>query len=275
MEGKMHPILVKIGPVTIHTYGFMLAIGVLCAIGLSTWLAKKEKLETKIIFDFIFYTLLIGLVGAKLFLFVTDFGYYTRSFNNFKSLLFSGGAFYGGLIFGVFFAAWFLKKHKINFKVVVDIIGPSVALAHFFGRMGCFFAGCCWGREAQGCPIAVEFTSPDTTTGVPHHLPLYPTQLMEAGLNLLNFLVLFISYKKKKFHGQIFTLYIFNYSLIRFFVEFFRGDEDRGYIFGGMAHPFTSLSVPQLISIIGMIAAVVLYKIFKKGSATPAASRSV
>ena len=141
----MHPILVKIGPVTIHTYGFMLAIGVLCAIGLSTRLAKKEKLETKIIFDFIFYTLLIGLVGAKLFLLVTDFGFYTRSFSNFKSLLFSGGTFFGGLIFGVLFAAWFLRKHKMNFKVVADIIAPAVALAHFFGRMGCFFAGCCWG----------------------------------------------------------------------------------------------------------------------------------
>jgi phosphatidylglycerol:prolipoprotein diacylglycerol transferase len=250
----MHPILVKIGPVTIHTYGFMLAIGVLCAIGLSTWLAKKEKLETKIVFDFIFYTLLIGLVGAKLFLLVTDFGFYTRSFSNFKSLLFSGGTFFGGLIFGVLFAAWFLRKHKMNFKVVADS---------------------CWGREAQGCPIAVEFTSPHTTTGVPHSLPLYPTQLMEAGLNLLNFLVLIISYKKKKFQGQIFTLYIFNYSLIRFFVEFFRGDEDRGYIFGGMEQPFTSLSVPQLISIIGMIAAVVLYRIFKKGVAPPTHSRSV
>lgn len=262
----MHPVLVKIGPVTIHTYGFMLAIGVLCAIGLSTWLAKKEKLETKIIFDFIFYTLLIGLVGAKLFLFVTDFGYYTRSFNNFKSLLFSGGTFYGGLIIGVLFAAWFLRKYKMNFKVVADIIVPGIALAHFFGRMGCFFAGCCWGRVAQGCPIAIEFTHPQTTTGVPHHVPLYPTQLMEAGLNLLNFLVLIISYKKKKFHGQIFTLYIFNYSLIRFFVEFFRGDTDRGYIFGGMEHPFTSLSVPQLISIFGMIAAVVLYRIFKRAA---------
>jgi phosphatidylglycerol:prolipoprotein diacylglycerol transferase len=263
----MHPILVKIGPITIHTYGFMLAIGVLCAIGLSTWLAKKEKLETKIVFDFIFYTLLVGLVGAKVLLFATNYGDYTPlSFNNIKSLLLSGGTFFGGFIFGVLFAAWFLRKHKMDFRVLGDIIVPSIALAHFFGRMGCFFAGCCWGREARGCPLAVEFTNPDTTTGVPHHLPLYPTQLMEAGLNLINFLVLIISFKKKKFPGQVFTLYIFNYSLIRFFLEFFRGDEDRGYIFGSMEQPFTSLSLPQLICIIGIIAAVVLYKIFKKAA---------
>ncbi|UCH96580.1 MAG: prolipoprotein diacylglyceryl transferase [Candidatus Aminicenantes bacterium] len=260
----MHPILVKIGPITIHTYGFMLAVGVLCAIGLSTWLAKREHLDTKRIVDFIFYTLLIGLVGAKLFLLVTDFSYYTRSFSNFKSLIFSGGTFYGGLIIGVFFAAWYLRKHKISFKVMADIVVPSIALAQFFGRLGCFSAGCCWGRQAQGCPIAVVFTSSDTTTGVPLHAPLYPTQLMEAGLNLLNFIILIISYKKKKFQGQIFAMYIFNYSLIRFFVEFFRGDDDRGYIFGGMAHPFTSLSVPQLISIIGIIAAIILYIRFKK-----------
>jgi phosphatidylglycerol:prolipoprotein diacylglycerol transferase len=255
----------------------MLAVGVLCAIGFSTWLAKKEKLETKVVFDFIFYTLLIGLVGAKLFLFVTEIGRYTSSFSNFKSLLFSGGTFFGGLIFGVFFAAWFLRKHKMNFKVVGDIVAPSVALAHFFGRMGCFFAGCCWGRIAgKSCPIAIKFTNNQSSMSDTGFLEkfLYPTQLMEAGLNLLNFVVLFISYKKKKFHGQIFTLYIFNYSLIRFFVEYFRGDDDRGYIIGGMEHPFTSLSVPQLICIIGIITAVVLYKIFKRGSATPTHSRS-
>ena len=91
----MHPVLVKIVPIIIHTYGFMLALGVLSAIGLSTWLGKKENLESKTIFDFIFYTLLVGLVGAKIFLLVTDFSFYTRSFSNLKSLLFSGGTFYG------------------------------------------------------------------------------------------------------------------------------------------------------------------------------------
>jgi phosphatidylglycerol:prolipoprotein diacylglycerol transferase len=260
----MYPILVKIGPIIIHTYGFMLALGVLSAIALSTWLGKKENLDSKTIFDFIFYTLLIGLLGAKLFLFFTELSYYTRSFSNFKSLLFSGGTFYGGLIFGGVFAVWFLHKHRVNFRIMGDTVAPSLALAHFFGRMGCFFAGCCWGREAVGCSIAVEFTSSQTSTGVPHHVPLYPTQLMEAGLNLLNFLFLFLLYRKKKFNGQIFTIYLLNYSIIRFFVEFFRGDDDRGYIFGGMEHPFTSLSVPQLISILGIIIAVILYIRFKK-----------
>lgn len=267
MEGKMHPILVKIGPVTIHTYGFLLALGVLAAIWLNLRLAKKQGLDTKVMADFLFYTILVGLVGAKLFLLVTEFSYYSQNPGQIKNLITSAGTFYGGLIFGALFAAWYMKKHKMNFRVLGDIMAPSVALAHFFGRMGCFMAGCCWGRDAHGCPVAVEFTDKSATTGVELHTPLYPTQLTESILNLLNFIFLMIFYKRKKFNGQIFVLYIFNYSVIRFCVEFFRGDDDRGYVFGGMETPFSSLSVPQLISIIGMITAIILYRVFKKRQA--------
>ena len=99
---------------------------------------------------------------------------------------------------------------------------------------------------------------------MPLYIPLYPTQLMEAALNLLNFLFLITLYKKRKFKGQVIAVYILNYSVIRFFVEYFRGDPDRGYIFGGMEHPLASLSSPQLISIIGVITALALLKGFKK-----------
>jgi phosphatidylglycerol:prolipoprotein diacylglycerol transferase len=264
----MHPILVKIGPITIHTYGFLLAVGVLSAIGLCLVLAKKQGLDTKVLADFIFYTILVGLVGAKLFLLVTEFKYYSSHPGQIKDLITSAGTFYGGLICGGLFAAWYIRKHKMNFMVLGDIMGPAIALAHFFGRMGCFMAGCCWGREAHHCAVAVEFTSKETSTGVPLGTPLYPTQLVESILNLINFIILMILYRGKKFSGQVFSIYIFNYSIIRFFVEFFRGDDDRGYVFGGMDHPFTSLSVPQLISIIGIITAIILYRVFKKKGKT-------
>lgn len=264
----MHPILIKIGPITIHTYGFLLAVGVLLAILLSLKLGKQQNVSTKVLADFIFYTIIIGLLGAKLFLLATDFGFYSKNPGQIKYLLTSAGTFYGGLIFGILFAILFIRKHKLDFNVMGDVIAPAIALAHFFGRMGCFFAGCCFGREAHGCSIAMEFTDPTRTTGVPLHTPLYPTQLMEAILNLLNFIILIISSKRKKFNGQIFIMYIFNYSIIRFFVEFFRGDDDRGYIFGGVEHPFSSLSVPQLISIIGIITAIILYIKFRKKQST-------
>lgn len=262
----MHPILVKIGPITIHTYGFLLAAGVISAILFSLHLAKKQNMDRKVLTDFFFYTILMGLLGAKIFLFMTEFGYYSEHPDQIKTLITSAGTFYGGLIFGATFAIWFVRKHKLGYRRLGDIIGPAIALAHFFGRMGCFSAGCCWGREAHGCAIAVEFTDSHATTGVPQHTPLYPTQLMEGILNLLNFIFLLVFYKRRKFDGQIFAMYIFNYSIIRFFVEFFRGDEDRGYIFGGMDQSFSSLSVPQLISIIGIITAIILYKTFKKKS---------
>ncbi len=262
----MHPILVQIGPITIHAYGFLLAVGVLSAVLLSMKLAKKAGVDTQVLMDFIFYTVFIGLIGAKIFLFVTDYKEYISSMDRMKDLLFSGGTFFGGLIIGGIFGIWFLKRKKMNLKVIMDIMGPSMALAHFFGRMGCFAAGCCWGRVAEGCPIAMEFNHPETTTGVPRHLALYPTQLIESLLNLLNFIFLIIVYKKKKFDGQVFAIYLFNYSIIRFCVEFFRGDEDRGYVFGGLDHPFSSLSVPQLICLLGIVTAIILFYVFKKNA---------
>lgn len=262
----MLPVLIKIGPVTIHTYGFMFALGVLMAILLVLRKAKKESLDTKIVADFIFFTLLIGLLGAKLFLFFVEIKYYLKYPSEIKYLLTSGGTFYGGLIFGALFAAWYIRKHRLDYKVLSDITAPAIALAHFFGRLGCFSAGCCYGRPAADSFLGIEFTSQyaHNHTGVPLNTSIFPTQLMEALLNLLNFVILMVWLRKKKFDGQVFCIYILNYSLIRFFIEYFRGDHDRGYIMGDITHPFTSLSVPQLISIIGIILAIILYRIFKK-----------
>ena len=255
----MYPILIKIGAFTVHTYGFLLAVGVLLAILLSLKLGKKEGIDTRLLSDFIFYTILIGLVGAKVFLLVTELEHYLRHPGEIFSLLTSAGTFYGGLIFGGLFVVWYSRKHKLNLTKIADVMAPSVALGHFFGRMGCFSAGCCWGRAAGDSSFCVIFTSPETTTGVPHNIPLYPTQLAESILNLINFIVLLVLTKKKKFQGQVLAVYIFNYSLIRFCVEYFRGDHDRGYLFGGMNQPFSSISIPQLISIIGVIVATFIY----------------
>ncbi len=264
----MLPVLVKLGPITIHTYGFLFATGVLMAILLTLHLSKKRGLDTKVIADFVFITILIGLLGAKIFLFVTEIRHYVKYPGEIKYLLTSGGTFYGGLIFGALFAVWYIRKHKLNYRILGDIAGPAIALAHFFGRLGCFAAGCCHGRPAPDFFLGVTYSSAyaHQHTGVPLNISLYPTQLVEAILNLLNFIILITLYKfkKKRFDGQIFIIYVLNYSIIRFFVEFFRGDHDRGYIFGGMDHPFSSLSAPQLISIIGIFVSIILYKTFKR-----------
>jgi len=262
----MHPILIHAGPLTIASYGFLFAFGVLLGVLLCFRLAKKEKLDLVVFADFVFYVMLLSLLGAKLWLLATNLGYYLKYPGEIKYLLTSGGTFYGGLIFGAVFAVWFIRRHRLSYRQLGDIAAPALGLGHFFGRLGCFAAGCCWGREAVRFPWAVTFTSvkANALTGVPLYIPLYPTQLFEAALNLGNFLFLMALYKKRKFKGQVIAQYMLNYSLIRFVVEYFRGDPDRGYIFGGMDHPWSSLSSPQLISIAGFITALLLLKGFKK-----------
>jgi phosphatidylglycerol:prolipoprotein diacylglycerol transferase len=262
----MHPILIRIGPLTIASYGFLFALGALLAILLAFRKAKQENIDLKVFADFIFYLMLLSLLGAKVLLLLTNLGYYLKYPAEIQYLLTSGGTFFGGLIAGGVFAVWFIRRHKLGFRMLGDIAGPSLALGHFFGRLGCFAAGCCWGREAAHFPLAVTFASAKANqlTGVPLHTALYPTQLFEALFNLLNFAVLFFAYRKRAFKGQVFALYVLNYSLIRFVGEYFRGDPDRGYVFGGMDAPLASLSVPQLICVIGVILALVLLRVFKK-----------
>jgi phosphatidylglycerol---prolipoprotein diacylglyceryl transferase len=266
MEGQMHPILIELGPLTIASYGFLFALGVLLAVLLAYGKARKENIDLKIFTDFIFYVMILSLLGAKLLLLLTNLDYYLKYPAEMKYLLTSGGTFFGGLIAGALFTVWYIRRHDLSYRTLGDIAGPSLALGHFFGRLGCFAAGCCWGREAGHFPLAVTFSSAKAgfLTGVPLHVALYPTQLFEALLNFCNFVILYFAYKKRAFKGQVFALYILNYSLIRFTVEYFRGDSDRGYVFGGMEHPLSSLSIPQLICLIGFITALVLLKSFKK-----------
>ena len=265
----MHPILIQIGPITIPTYGFLFAVGVLLGILVNFRLARREGIDLKIYGDLIFYALLLSLLGAKIFLFLTNAGYYLRFPSELKYLLTSGGTFYGGLIAGGLFAVWFIRRHKLNFRRLGDVSVPGLALGHFFGRLGCFGAGCCWGREAIRFPLAVIFSSDKahSLTGVPLHIPLFPTQAMEALLNLFNFLVLLLVFRKRRYIGQVFALYILNYSLIRFFIEYFRGDEDRGFLWNTPGSVWLSLSIPQLFSIGGIVLALVLFHMYKKKGA--------
>ena len=262
----MHPILIEAGPLTIASYGFLFALGVLLAVLLCLRLAKKEGLDLAVFADFVFFVMLLSLLGAKLWLLLSNLDYYLKFPGEIKYLLTSGGSFYGGLIFGAVFAVWFIRRHHLSYRQLGDIAAPALALGHFFGRLGCFAAGCCWGREAVQFPLAVVFSDlkAQALTGVPLYIPLYPTQLMEAALNLGNFIFLMHLYRTRKFSGQVIAMYMFNYSLIRFAVEYFRGDSDRGYVFGSMERPWASLSVPQLVSVIGVITALLLWRGFKK-----------
>ena len=261
----MFPIILKLGPITIHTYGLMMAVGVACGLLFLFVQSKKQNLPSSKIIDMAFYTIIVSLIGAKLILLVGNFSYYMRYWRELLSLARSGGVFQGGLTFGIIFALWYFRRHKIPTLKTTDIFAPALALGHGFGRIGCFSAGCCYGTESS-LPWGVIFNNKYASdlTGVPLGIPLHPTQLYESALNFLNFFVLFIILKKKKFDGQVFSFYIINYSIIRYIVEFYRGDHpDKAFLFRNPS-PYLSLSLPQLFCILGLIAGVILLLILRK-----------
>jgi phosphatidylglycerol:prolipoprotein diacylglycerol transferase len=261
----MIPVLFRLGPLTIHTYGLMMALGVAFSLWFVYVQSKKRGLDASKIIDAGFYTILVSLLGAKLVLFAGNLSYYTRYPGELLSLARSGGVFQGGLVFGVVFARGYVRRRQIPTWKVADIAGPALALGHGFGRIGCFMAGCCYGRTCE-LPFGVRFHSQyaHDLTGIPLGQALHPVQLYEAGLNFLNFFVLFLILRRKRFDGQVFAFYIINYSVIRFFTEYFRGDHpERAFLVEGSS-PFLSLTLPQFFCILGLACGLLLYVFMKK-----------
>lgn len=256
----MYPNLFHIGPLTIHSYGLMMALAFLAGIFVATRFADRQKLDRTVILDLVFYILLAALVGAKLLILIVDLDYYKQDWHRLLGLYQVGGVFYGGLVFAILITAWYIRKKRLDFWQTTDVLVMGLIVGQILGRMGCFLAGCCWGKEAPSdFPLAVTFRNPLAAeqVGTPLNIPLYPTQLMEAGLLLLIFLALLIFYKRRKFAGQQFSLYLILYSVARFWVEFYRGDP-RGSVFNG------ALSTSQLISIFTFVAGIVIYAIRRR-----------
>jgi phosphatidylglycerol:prolipoprotein diacylglycerol transferase len=244
----MHPELIRIGSFVIPSYGVMLALAFLAAIWLLRRRAPSFGVSPDAASDVGIWLLLSGLLGAKLLLLVVEGPRYLSSWTEFVEFLRSGGVFYGGLIGAVAALVVLLRKRRIGFWTFADMAAPAAALGHAIGRIGCFLAGCCWGRECS-LPWAVTFTNPvaERNVGVPLDVPLHPTQLYEsAGLFALCGLLLAVG--KRLRPGQTFALYLGAYALLRFTIEFFRGDP-RGTVFGG------ALSTSQLIALVGIAAA--------------------
>ena len=261
----MFPILIRLGPVTIHTYGFMMALGVASGLLFLYLQSKRQGLDAVKLVDAGFYTILVSLVGAKLILFVGNVSYYLEYPAELLSLARSGGVFQGGLVFGVIFAVWYFRRRQIRFWKAADIIGPALALGHGFGRIGCFMAGCCYGRVCDS-PWGVYFESQyaHDLTGIPLGRALHPVQLYEGALNFVNFLVLFLLLRKKKFDGQVFSSYIIFYSVIRYVTEFYRGDHpDRAFLLQSSS-PYLSLTYPQFFCILGILCGGLLYFFLKR-----------
>ena len=262
----MHPEILQFNffglltkPITIHTYGAFIGFGFLCAMLLAKRQAQREGENPEHFIDIAFFLLFWGLIGSRLLFMLTQFHEYIE--NPIQIVMFwrGGLVFYGGFITATLYLTWNCHRHKRNFFKVADIFIPYLALAHAFGRLGCLSAGCCFGKathQAWGIIFPAESMvhSAQVESGLilfnSPSLPVHPTQLYEAGIELLFFILLVFLRNNKRFHGQIFLLWLILYPIARSFIEMFRGDKIRGvYI----------LSTSQYISIGVAITAIVLY----------------
>ena len=244
----MYPVLIKIGPLTIHTYGFLIAIGFVIALLLAVRQAKKTGFPHESIVDIGFYVLIAGIIGSRIFFVMTNWPYYKNHPVDIVKIWEGGLVFYGGMLFALPAAIWYAKRKGLHLWSTADIWAPSIAIGHAIGRLGCFCAGCCYGTPAKDIPWAVTFTDPESLAIL--GVPLHPSKLYESAGEFINFFMLILFRRHQSFKGQIFWMYILNYSIIRFVVERFRGDEVRGFIFPGF-------SISQGISVLMLITAVV------------------
>lgn len=233
----MYPVLFTI-PFTeglkLHSYGLMVALGFL--VGLF-WVGRESKrvgLPSEKLMDLAFYIIVAAILGSRLlYILIEDPSILWKQPLDFFKVWEGGLVFYGGLIGAVAVSAWYMLKHRLNFWKVSDIFMPGVAIGHAIGRLGCFAAGCCYGKPTSH-PAWWSVIFPTEGEGLaPGGIPLYPTQLMESGAELAIFLILVYFSRKKKFDGQILLMYLILYSIIRIILEFYRGDFVRGFIVGG------------------------------------------
>jgi len=240
----MHPVLLETRlfgllatPWRLHAYGVLLAFGFLVGLVLAARRARVEGADLEHVLDLGFFALLAGLFGAWLVFVLTAWRAYLD--DPFALLAFwrGGLVWYGGVLGAALYVAHDCRRHRQSFWAVGDLLIPYVALGHAMGRLGCFFAGCChgaatvmpWGvvfppgamaQQAQASAGLVDWLAPS--------LPVHPTQLYEAALELALFGGLVLWRARRRFVGQLVLLWLVGYGLGRFVIEQFRGDEERG-----------------------------------------------
>ncbi len=243
----MKPILFKVFGLNVYGYGMMIAIGICAALILLSYRSKKKGYDEDSILNMAIIAIIAGIMGGKVLYIITEIKNIINNINILKDIG-SGFVIYGAILGGALGVFFYSKKKGWNILQVFDLIAPTVILAQGFGRIGCFLAGCCYGKETK-LPIGVDFTnSLFVQSGIIRH----PTQLYSSAFDFaLAFFLLSYDRKERK-DGKVFSLYVILYSIGRFFVEFLR-DDPRGAV--GV------LSTSQFISIFTLIFGIVIYNI--------------
>ena len=259
----MHPRLLELGPLTVYSYGVLLAAAYLLALYFAVRRARSFGLDGDRVLDLGIYIIISALIGAKLLLLIVDFDYFRRQPAELWTLARSGGVFYGGLVVAFVVGIWYMRRHKLAVWKTADAIAPGIALGHVVGRFGCLLAGCCYGKPTT-LPWGITFTDAfaASNVGTPLHIALHPTQLYEAGTEFLILVLLLLTeHLWRKRAGWTFWVYILLYGISRFIIEIFRGDP-RGMTMGFSTSQWISMGLVPL-------AVVMLFVLASRATADP------
>ena len=228
----MYPLLLELGPLSIYSYGVLLATAYIVGLRFALYRADKAGLNGQRVLDLGILIIISALIGAKLMLFIVEFDRFTSDAGQLLVLLKSGGVYYGGLLLAVPVAWWYIFNYQLPFWTTCDLFAPGIALGQAVGRMGCLMAGCCYG-QATDSPWGITFsnTLAAANVGTPLEIPLHPTQVYEA-VTMLFILAILVAGERlwRSFPGRTFWTYLFLYGVARFTIEFYRGDP-RGLVF--------------------------------------------
>jgi len=261
----MHPILFRIGSWPVYSYGVLLALAYLAGMQIAVVRARRNGLDGARVMDLGIYIIIAALVGAKLMLIAVDFQYFRNQPRELLSLVRAGGVFYGGLIAAFLVTVFLVRRYQLPLWTTGDMIAPGIAIGHIVGRFGCLLAGCCYGRPTD-VAWAITFRDPvaAANVGTPLQIPLHPTQLYDAGAELLILIILLVTERRgRPFPGRTFWLYILLYAISRFIIEIYRGDE-RGTVM--------ALSTSQFVSVI--LVPVSLLMLWRLGKRAVAVARA-
>jgi len=271
----MHPILYRLHwfgwDLEVHSYGLWIAAGCVAAVALTLRRARQLGEDVGMVQEACLWMLCVAMLGARLLYVLTNAPQFARACADGIKTQSATGAlwectrvfhvwegglvFYGGLVAGLAFVPWWARRHGLSASRLADLLAPQVALGHMFGRLGCYAAGCCWGRPTDGHGVSfprgslawneLAASNPAALAGN-RTVALYPVQLYEAAGALLLFVGLSWLANRKRYHGQVLVAYLAGYALVRLITELFRGDVDRRFLVAG-------ISTSQLIAV-GMLA---------------------
>jgi len=245
----MYPLLFRLGDFSLHTYGVLLAAAFLLAIWVALREARRQGMDTQQVMDLFFYVLIAALIGSRVFYVLTNWHEFRDHPIDVVRFWKGGLVFYGGFLCAVVVGTYYVRKHNLNFPQLADLVAPSIALGQAIGRLGCFSAGCCFGKPTD-LPWACVFTSPESLA--PLGIPLHPTQLYESAATFVIFLALLRMRRREKFQGKLIWYYVLFYAGVRFFLEFLRADP-RGFLIPEVLSTSQAIAIPLSILAIAMI----------------------